>query len=144
MKECFKCKEIKDIDDFYKHPKMSDGHINKCKECTKKDVKKNYFKNREAYIEYDRQREQTLHRKKLKIKYQKQTRKNNPQKYKCTTMVNHAIKKGKIKKGLCEVCNNEKVEAHHEDYDKPFDINWLCKKHHLKLHNKIYIEKVKL
>jgi hypothetical protein len=36
-KECFKCHEIKNLDDFYKHHKMGDGHLNKCKKCTQKD-----------------------------------------------------------------------------------------------------------
>lgn len=35
-KKCFICGGVKPIDDFYKHPFMSDGHLNKCKECTKK------------------------------------------------------------------------------------------------------------
>jgi hypothetical protein len=38
MKICFKCNINKPLGDYYKHAQTKDGHLNKCKECTKKDV----------------------------------------------------------------------------------------------------------
>ena len=35
-KKCFKCGKVKDLTLFYKHKMMNDGHLGKCKECTKK------------------------------------------------------------------------------------------------------------
>jgi hypothetical protein len=44
-KVCFKCGRNLPLSSFYKHPEMGDGHLNKCKECTKADVRGNYDKN---------------------------------------------------------------------------------------------------
>jgi hypothetical protein len=42
MKKCFKCNIEKPLNDFYKHPQMPDGHVNKCKICNKNDIHENY------------------------------------------------------------------------------------------------------
>jgi len=39
-KECFKCNETKSLTEYYAHKQMDDGHLNKCKSCTKLDVKR--------------------------------------------------------------------------------------------------------
>ena len=38
MKKCFKCNQEKPLSYYYKHKKMADGFLGKCKDCTKKDV----------------------------------------------------------------------------------------------------------
>jgi len=50
MKPCIICKEIKDLDEFNKHPQMKDGRINKCKACEHEYKKKHYRKHKEVYI----------------------------------------------------------------------------------------------
>ena len=45
------------------------------------------------------------------------------------------IASGILTKECCKVCGtNEDIEAHHEDYTKPLEIIWLCRKHHREHH----------
>lgn len=46
------------------------------------------------------------------------------------------IRSGLIIRQPCEVCGNTS-DAHHEDYDNPLDIRWLCRSHHRSLHHTI-------
>lgn len=43
--------------------------------------------------------------------------------------------RGKLNRLPCEICGTtEKVEAHHDDYTKPYDVRWLCFNHHREFH----------
>ena len=55
-KKCICCGIEKDISEYYSHPRTTDGHLNKCKECCKKQNKDNREKHLEYYREYDRNR----------------------------------------------------------------------------------------
>ena len=54
--------------------------------------------------------------------------------------LNVYVNRGKIERKACEICGEERVEAHHEDYNKPLDVRWLCKSHHQNITNLTMIE----
>lgn len=131
MKICFKCKELKVLDCFYKHPSMPDGTVNKCKECNKKDVKENRLLKLNEYRKKDRERGS-----RQKNGYLKEYREKFPRKYKAHNMVNNAIRDGRLKKeNFCSECGSDfSVHAHHDDYLFPMSIRWLCAVCHKKWH----------
>jgi len=90
-----------------------------------------------AIIKYEKERFQDPERKKKVIEYQRSRRLRSPEKYKATNAVNNSKRDGKITVGVCEVCGSHDVEAHHTDYNRPLDVHWLCRKHHLFNHGKL-------
>jgi hypothetical protein len=134
LKSCFKCKQLKQIDEFYAHPMMADGHLGKCKECNKKDVQQNYRANRNHYRIYEQIRAATKHRKKWRTEEQRKRRASNPLKTTAHYMISNAIRDKRLVRMPCEKCGNPKSEAHHDDYSKPLEVRWLCFKHHREHH----------
>ena len=61
-------------------------------------------------------------------------REKYPEKVKAQQIFNYALKSGKTERSPCEICGEIKVHAHHDNYQKPFDIRWLCPIHHKAAH----------
>ena len=62
--------------------------------------------------------------------------KKYPEKQKAREKLNCLVVLGKIKRGVCETCGSPDTHAHHEDYSKPLNVAWLCRKCHCRLHKK--------
>ena len=153
MKKCFKCGELKSLSDFYVHKQMADGHLNKCKECTKLDS----FGRTEEEIKRRKERDRNRPNAKERTQKNKERLLQNPEKYKkACEQRNEWAKKNKHKRNAhckvarallngvltrplkCEKCGKEtKIEAHHDDYAKPLEVLWLCTECHANRHKEL-------
>ncbi len=52
----------------------------------------------------------------------------------CRCYANVYKRRGRLKPEMCANCGAEKAEKHHENYDKPLIVVWLCRDCHLKRH----------
>ena len=130
-KKCFKCGRELPLSEFYKHSQMVDGHLNKCKDCTKKDVHKDYLRKsaEEAWMEKERARGREKF-KRLGYKFKPyKTRNDFP--------------------GNGNICRMLKVrgydtkgkEAHHWNYNLPYSVFLLSRKAHHRIHNAVIMSR---
>lgn len=123
---------------------------------TKEEKQKEYLRYRKTILNqrenYDSFRE--VHRKaskeyyhRNKDKINKQSKANyDPLKGSARRKVRYAIKTGKmVKPDKCEDCRKTgKIGAHHKDYSKPLEVNWLCGPCHGERHRRYSVETGKL
>ena len=135
MKTCFKCGERKKLSEFHKHPQMADGHLNKCKVCTRRDVDANRKKKIHYYRAYDVLRAKRPDRIAATKAVTKEWRKADSRRTRAHNMVRRAIAAGHLVPRACERCpRTTDVHAHHESYDRPLDVMWLCPVCHKERH----------
>ena len=119
---------------FKKRKASKDGLTASCRACLSvyDKARANLPHRVEARKEYTK----TLKGKDSHKKATKKYRKNHSKKYKAHTMLNNSIRKGDlIKPKSCEECLLiTNVVGHHDDYNKPLTVRWLCHSCHARWH----------
>lgn len=135
-KRCFRCLCVLPLDAFYAHPKMSDGHLNKCKRCTKSDAAAHRAANLEQVRKYDRARSSMPHRVALRSQVTAAWRRQHPLRRAAQVALGNAVRDGLVKRWpVCAIPTCDLApEAHHPDYSQPLDVVWLCRAHHMQAH----------
>lgn len=87
---------------------------------------------RESRREYDKEYRSRPNVK--KADYHRRQKPENQKKIDARYKLRNAVRYGKIERKPCEVCGEINSHGHHEDYDKPYDVIWLCAKHHAEVH----------
>lgn len=137
MKTCFKCGSTLPLSEFYRHPKMADGHLGKCKACTKKDVHEHrHGKGRDKVLSYDRERAHEPPRAAARARIVAEWREAHPDRRAAQLELGRAVKAGIVQPWpVCALPECEaKPEAHHPDYGQPLQVVWLCSAHHKQAH----------
>ena len=62
-------------------------------------------------------------------------RRANLAKYSAHLAVQRALSSGTLQKQGCGDCGHAAVDAHHDCYDDPLNVRWLCRRHHVRLHH---------
>ena len=119
------------------YPMMADGHVNKCKECNKFDNAINRCKKVDYYREYDSMRAKRAERAKSAAAVSTAWRMKDKRIVRCHNAVVRAIKRGTITRGPCERCGSENSMGHHESYNRPLDVTWLCQPCHKARHTEM-------
>lgn len=146
-KACRLCYIYYPLNNFHKKSNSKDGHNSICKQC-KGAVEAERYLIKRTQITFNRREKYCENPDKFKAANKKWKEKNpdnfikSLRKYRSTNRLKENARRSvlkrvirnKITKSPCLICKNPKVEAHHTDYTKPFDVMWLCKSHHTAWH----------
>lgn len=134
MKKCIRCGENKGLSEFYAHPKMRDGHLNKCKSCCREqtDLREKKLRKNPDFCENERIRHREKHHRLGYGKKQYEIRKSKT----------HITSQYKNQSRDLKLDSNE--NGHHWNYNYIDDIIILNKKFHRFIHRYLKLNELTL
>jgi hypothetical protein len=133
-KTCFKCLRVLPLTDFYAHPRMADGRLNKCRECSRLDSMQNRRKHVDYYRDYDRTRGQQPDRIARRREFVRRQKEEEFHKYRARMTAGNALRDGRLRREPCYFCGSTTdIEMHHPDYGQPLRVYWQCRCCHRKV-----------
>jgi 1,4-alpha-glucan branching enzyme len=100
-----------------------------------REIQHAYYQSHKEKINQDAREWEKKHPEKILASKRKWIE-NNPAARKAHLAVREALRTGKLKKQSCS-CGSLKSHAHHDDYDKPLEVIWLCPQCHKTLHKEL-------
>ena len=133
IKICSKCNQGKGLKEFYKNKYATDGRRSRCKNCM--NIYYRTYRKTEARKKVLRKYLRSEKGKKAHRRDAKIYRTANTLKIIAHNAVGNAVVSGQLKREPCEICGSVlNINGHHENYNKLFDVIWLCSQHHANLH----------
>lgn len=128
--KCPTCKQLLPEKAFFPCRKTWNKITSQCRIChtqgsTRTRDKKNARRLNREYMRRARKTDPAKYR--IRDRLAARKRKKGPA-YKARRILHAAVRKGTIVRPLkCETCDKKiKLTAHHEDYNKPLEVEWLC------------------
>lgn len=134
-KTCSVCGIEKPLDDFQKRSATSEYRRSKCNPCRKRYERELRDKKPGKRVAYSRDY-RAMH-KDMSAKSSRAWREKNPEKRAAHIVVTTAIASGRLKRAQCMICGHKEAHGHHDNYDRPLDVVWLCRPHHSERHRSI-------
>jgi hypothetical protein len=148
MKRCNKCGQEKPRSKFYKDRHNPDGLGLKCKACVDASMRSWRARNPDRHRSYVAAYA-AKHPERVKASYERWKKRHPdrakekfaawvaryPEHAKARLAYMNALRSGKlVRPSRCSECGAEakRIEGHHDDYSRPLEIRWLCKRCHVK------------
>lgn len=89
-----------------------------------------YRKNRDRVLARTTAYKRTPAGRRARRRNDERQREKFPERYAARQAVLIALRTGRIRRERCTRCGDPKTQAHHHDYSKPLEIEWLCRRCH--------------